>query len=1193
MKRALPLFCMVLLTGLYAHAQVRPGQSILWRISGNGLTKPSYLFGTMHVNTKEAFYFKDSLYQFMDRAEAFAMEIHPDSTGQIFQALYEAEDEKTDEKTDVLESIKDIRIDTASLKHDVEVELPPSPPDGVKIEAPKTDSRSLRYLMSRLMGNVPKKDAEGMDVFMDAFLYRLALSGDKKIFGLEHMKVQLDALRSLTSGINVKNMDELARKWDMDDESPLNKYYYKEDIDSIDYMMTHFFNEAALDKFLYKRNTGMVQQMDSIMRKYSLFTAIGTGHLAGSKGVIALLRQKGYLVEPVYSGKKIYAGDVKIREKKNNWTLFSDSNHAFSIEIPGKMTEQAGEAGRMVRYAMDMAGGITYMIISGKRNSAEMLMPKDSFFLLQVNRMLDYGGGEMLNKKDSTLGALDTKQAMLAMKDKSFTRINEVFRGNMFYILFMASMKKETLYGGNANYFLNSLKMLDWPGVVWRKLDLPDDGLRVELPGNPEPKITDESEESGRMSAREFSDHQNGVDYYLYILRPKKGFVYNSTTGFFSGYISSITNSMKGAPTQITDTTAGGCPARYFLAGPLDGQMLEGLIVKRDNVGYYLMTEYSAGSGGRPDVTRFLHSFSLQPFSASNWKTQSDPARTFSTYVPAPFIRTSDNPDEDSTKDGTLGMFTATDLNNSRVYSVEVLAQNAYDWAPDMQTVFDRFRNKVMNNTGNILQGYEKITQGGLEGRDLNYVDTFNNRKMHSRYFLSGKKIFVLEMSQPAIPASASDQAGEKKYFDEFRVLHPEPADWITRNTPDRLFNDLMSHDSLTYDRAQQALSDISFDSTHIRLLMEHSLQQYPVFTDYPFTINYRLFNLANRFYKAGADPVLDDWLQAFIRQHYTDPTDQVRNLQFNWLGMLAGQHQQSGQTLAGELIRKQYPLTDDYYELFNELEANRVWAKTLMPDLLKHITDTMSGMRILSLAKVMIDSSEMAIAELEPYWADIDKACRKLIGDYKSLDPDDFGYDYNLYSVIPLLGYFKHQKAEALLRAFQQLPVLDLKNEALKALFKKNKTVSQAELAKLLAVDNYTVELYKMLRDAGKTSLLPPGVIDQKKMAKGYLWQTMTEDADDEEVHPKFIFIKTIDQENDGVKKRYYLFRMEFPDTDEEGDGQSTESYLAVAGPFDTDPKKLLLDPEQEVCSAYWEEKFDGSKLEEHFKKILEQFQQ
>src|SRR5688572_933745 len=53
-------------------------QGLLWEISGNGLTKPSYVFGTMHVSNKLAFHLSDSFYYALKQVDAVALELNPD-----------------------------------------------------------------------------------------------------------------------------------------------------------------------------------------------------------------------------------------------------------------------------------------------------------------------------------------------------------------------------------------------------------------------------------------------------------------------------------------------------------------------------------------------------------------------------------------------------------------------------------------------------------------------------------------------------------------------------------------------------------------------------------------------------------------------------------------------------------------------------------------------------------------------------------------------------------------------------------------------------------------------------------------------------------------------------------------------------------------------------------------------------------
>ena len=49
--------------------------TLLWRIQGNGLGKPSYLYGTMHVNDPRLFNLGDSLLNAISTSEGFANEL--------------------------------------------------------------------------------------------------------------------------------------------------------------------------------------------------------------------------------------------------------------------------------------------------------------------------------------------------------------------------------------------------------------------------------------------------------------------------------------------------------------------------------------------------------------------------------------------------------------------------------------------------------------------------------------------------------------------------------------------------------------------------------------------------------------------------------------------------------------------------------------------------------------------------------------------------------------------------------------------------------------------------------------------------------------------------------------------------------------------------------------------------------------
>jgi uncharacterized protein len=53
------------------------------------------------------------------------------------------------------------------------------------------------------------------------------------------------------------------------------------------------------DILLYDRNANWVRKLQQLMPDNSLVIAVGAGHLPGKKGVLNLLREAGYKVEPV------------------------------------------------------------------------------------------------------------------------------------------------------------------------------------------------------------------------------------------------------------------------------------------------------------------------------------------------------------------------------------------------------------------------------------------------------------------------------------------------------------------------------------------------------------------------------------------------------------------------------------------------------------------------------------------------------------------------------------------------------------------------------------------------------------------------------------------------------------------------------------------------------------------------------
>src|SRR5215468_11568844 len=73
------LVSFALLTGAQTNSNPKKYPSLFWEITGNGLSRPSYLFGTMHVSSKLVFHLPDSFYLAIKNVDVVALETNPES----------------------------------------------------------------------------------------------------------------------------------------------------------------------------------------------------------------------------------------------------------------------------------------------------------------------------------------------------------------------------------------------------------------------------------------------------------------------------------------------------------------------------------------------------------------------------------------------------------------------------------------------------------------------------------------------------------------------------------------------------------------------------------------------------------------------------------------------------------------------------------------------------------------------------------------------------------------------------------------------------------------------------------------------------------------------------------------------------------------------------------------------------------
>lgn len=137
---------------------------------------------------------------------------------------------------------------------------------------------------------------------LDLFFYEKAKKQKKKTMGIETVDEQLDALNTLSYQEQADMLVEELRKYESSEDvmQEMVRHYLAQNLDSLlllndkDPMPEKFYKALITD-----RNRRMANRIADFTAKQQVFIAVGALHLPGEKGVIELLRKKGYLVEAV------------------------------------------------------------------------------------------------------------------------------------------------------------------------------------------------------------------------------------------------------------------------------------------------------------------------------------------------------------------------------------------------------------------------------------------------------------------------------------------------------------------------------------------------------------------------------------------------------------------------------------------------------------------------------------------------------------------------------------------------------------------------------------------------------------------------------------------------------------------------------------------------------------------------------
>ncbi len=358
---------------LFAQIINAQSNSLLWEVSGNGLSKPSYIYGTMHVSDKIAFHLTDSFFIAIKSADVIALESNPETW---IDNDFGNPDLSNNNNYNLMDNAYYDRSNYTSDFYG----------SATNIEIPNADTYNGAFADNSWLinGYLYRYDQERTEyeeeTYLDLFIFQCGRKLAKDIAALEGeqevLKLLLKAYEPDDDEDKVEEEKYLAK------QRMIEKF--EEEGNSIYEQIDEAYRDGNLEKldslelitspstkfryyFIEERNVNMMRRMDSILRTGKVvFTGIGAAHLPGKRGALQLLRDMGYTVKPVKG--KISGKSIKEKDKIDDiyFTHATGKQFAtdslFSVIVPGKLYQLGGYKTDQFYLYPDMANSAYYSI---------------------------------------------------------------------------------------------------------------------------------------------------------------------------------------------------------------------------------------------------------------------------------------------------------------------------------------------------------------------------------------------------------------------------------------------------------------------------------------------------------------------------------------------------------------------------------------------------------------------------------------------------------------------------------------------------------------------------------------------------------------------------------------------------------------------------------------------------------------
>lgn len=261
-------------------------KSLLWEISGNGLSKPSYLYGTIHVICPKDYFMTDSTKAAFDKTDQVYLELDMDDPSMMTKMTQTMMLPNGKKMKDYLKP-EDYTLLSDYFKQKMGMSLDQI--GGMKPFA----------LMSMLYMTLLTCQPQSYELVFT----QMATNAKKEMLGLETVEFQMGVFDQIPYEKQAEMLVGMVRKKEdsAKEFGDMVALYKAQDVEGLLKVMddSEWDFNGYEDILLSNRNAAWVPVMEKAMQEKPTFFAVGAGHLGGKKGVLSLLKKQGYTLKAV------------------------------------------------------------------------------------------------------------------------------------------------------------------------------------------------------------------------------------------------------------------------------------------------------------------------------------------------------------------------------------------------------------------------------------------------------------------------------------------------------------------------------------------------------------------------------------------------------------------------------------------------------------------------------------------------------------------------------------------------------------------------------------------------------------------------------------------------------------------------------------------------------------------------------